>query len=81
MRAFNTELDGLNELKKLLKREACSPKLDPEPSEAVKALARPLISEPLRVREPTRVLKSEVCSANPEAEPRESLRIFAKLLV
>jgi len=51
-----------------------------EDSEAVKALARPLVSEPTRPRDPDRDLNSKDLSARLEAEPEEPVKTLARPL-
>ena len=46
----------------------------------VRLLARPLTSEPARVKEPIRVLESEMCSPRLEVEPKEPARPLARPL-
>ena len=46
----------------------------------VRLLARPLTSEPPRVKEPVRVLESEECSPKLEVELKEPARLLARPL-
>jgi hypothetical protein len=55
-------------------------RLEAEPSELLKALARLLVSEAARDNEPDRDLKSELFSVKPETEDREPLRALARPL-
>ena len=64
-----------------LKNELRSRRLELEPSEALRDLARPLASEPARLNEALMDLKSELFSARPDEEPREPFRLLARPLV
>jgi hypothetical protein len=57
------------------------PKLDTAPNEEVNALARPLTSEPLRIREPLRDRKSEFFLEGLDDEPTVAERdlVYATL--
>ncbi|TLY02351.1 MAG: hypothetical protein E6K87_08160 [Thaumarchaeota archaeon] len=55
-------------------------KLETKPSEPVSALARLLVSDATRPREPLRDLNSEVFSAKPEDSPSEALKAVARPL-
>ena len=59
---------------RVLKIEVCSAKADPDPSEPMKDLAKPLVSEVGRDHEPVSDLKSEVCSVKAALVVHESLR-------
>jgi hypothetical protein len=63
-----------------LKSDIRSRKPDAEPSEALKALARPFASEPASVRDPEMDLKKEVRSVIPEVEPIELLKLTVRPL-
>jgi len=51
-----------------------SPRLEDEPRELDRCLARPLVSEAVKDSEPVRDLNSELFSAKPEAIEREPVR-------
>jgi len=53
---------------------------DAEPSEALKAFARPFACEPACARDPERDLKNEVRSVIPEAKPIEVLKLTVRPL-
>jgi hypothetical protein len=57
-----------------------SARLETKPSEAVKALTKPLVSEATTDREPVRDLNSEFFSARPETEPSEPVKALARPL-
>jgi hypothetical protein len=63
-----------------LKKEAFSTILDDEPSEPLKTLARPLISEPTTFNEALTDLKNEVFSARLVDEPSEALKFTVRPL-
>jgi hypothetical protein len=66
------------ELVRDLDSDDLSVKLDADPRDPVKALTRPLVSEPAIARVPDRDLNSELFSTKPEAKDREPLRDLYK---
>ena len=63
-----------------LKNEVFSTRLEDEPREADKALARPLVSEPAKVSDPESDLNNELFSPKLETEPSEALRATVRAL-
>src|SRR5437016_4375801 len=63
-----------------LNNDVFSTRLEADPSEPVKTLARPLISEPARLNEALTDLKNEVFSARLEDEPSEALKFTVRPL-
>jgi hypothetical protein len=63
-----------------LKREFFSARPEANASEALRAFARPLISEAATEREPDRDLSSELFSAKPEAKASEPVKALARPL-
>ena len=68
------------ELVRDLKNEVFSTRLEADPSEPVKTLARPLVSEIARDSEPVKDLNSEIFWAKTEDEPSEAVKPIVRPL-